>query len=389
MTPARASATTSCSSGSVPHDGLLADTSNGTFPNPIGTLPRRARRCSHGRRSRRPTPRVARSSPTPTKSSTSAAPAGARLAKNVAGLEVVRIERGVRACTEREPACVLPQVDRDDARRRQLAQKLDGDVPEPADADDHSGRAWAKSPQLGRDRVIRRQRRVGQRRGVHRVQVADRHEQPRRRDDDVLGQPAVEARARSLRRRGWGSGSPRRARTAGTRRSPRGRRREPRRPRRTRSRRRRARRTVPAVSWPSVNGSVHGRVPSGHSIRWRSEWQRPAAVDLDEDCARAGLGHLHLAQLGLRLPADELNRVHSAVDRDGVEQRGELQPRRLAPRGHVLRRDPVLRRLVRLQDLARDRLAVYLVGAVDEPRVACVAIELFERHVGRVAEPAV
>src|SRR3954451_23903694 len=34
--------------------------------------------------------------------------------------------------------------------------------------------------------------------------------------------------------------------------------------------------TVPAVSWPSVNGRRHGRVPSGHSITCRSEWQSPA-----------------------------------------------------------------------------------------------------------------
>ena len=38
--------------------------------------------------------------------------------------------------------------------------------------------------------------------------------------------------------------------------------------------------------------------------------------DLDEHGARSRLGHLHLSQLGLRLPADELDRVHSAVDRD-------------------------------------------------------------------------
>ena len=35
------------------------------------------------------------------------------------------------------------------------------------------------------------------------------------------------------------------------------------------------------------------------------------------------------------------------------------------------------------------RLAVHLVGAVDEARVACEPVEHLERHVGRVAEPAV
>src|SRR5580704_19716994 len=73
--------------------------------------------------------------------------------------------------------------------------------------------------------------------------------------------------------------------------------------------------------------------------------------------------------------------------RDGrFEQRGELAPRRLAPRRDVVGRKHPLRLLVAPQDLPRHRHAVHLVGAVVDPGRPRVPVHLFERKVRRVAE---
>src|SRR3954449_12585493 len=82
-------------------------------------------------------------------------------------------------------------------------------------------------------------------------------------------------------------------------------------------------------------------------------------------------------------------RSDSVVGRHRLEQIGELAPRRLAAGRHVLAGHLVGRRLVAAQDLACDRLAVDLVGAVVEARGARVAIHGLERQVGRVAQRAV
>src|SRR6476659_5380619 len=61
-------------------------------------------------------------------------------------------------------------------------------------------------------------------------------------------------------------------------------------------------------------------------------------------------------------------RSDSVVGGHRLEEVGELAPRRLAARGHMLAGHLVGRRLVAAQDLAGDRLAVDLVGAVIEAR---------------------
>src|SRR3954468_5922972 len=82
-------------------------------------------------------------------------------------------------------------------------------------------------------------------------------------------------------------------------------------------------------------------------------------------------------------------RWDSVVGGHRLEEVGELAPRCLAPGGHVLAGHAVGGGLVAAQDLARDRLAVVLVGAVVEARGARVAVNRLERHVGRVAQRAV
>src|SRR5689334_7569960 len=81
-------------------------------------------------------------------------------------------------------------------------------------------------------------------------------------------------------------------------------------------------------------------------------------------------------------------RSDSVVGRHRLEQLGELAPRRLAAGRDVLAGHLVGRRLVAAQDLARDRLAVDLVGAVVEARGPRVAVHRLERHVRRVAQRA-
>src|SRR5438046_3719637 len=78
-------------------------------------------------------------------------------------------------------------------------------------------------------------------------------------------------------------------------------------------------------------------------------------------------------------------RSDSVVGRHRLEEVGELASRRLAAGRDVLAGHLVRRRLVAAQDLARDRLAVDLVGAVVEAGGPRVAVHRLERHGGRVA----
>ena len=140
IAPARASATTSWSSGSDPQLGLLIDHSNGRVPKAMeraaadpdeahvpGHRDRRrraraSRQCPRSRRRPwRRVPRGRRGHPRPT------APA---------------VESHIRPRLERLLARALAQVHRDDARRRELAQQLHGDVTETAysDHDDRRSR---------------------------------------------------------------------------------------------------------------------------------------------------------------------------------------------------------------------------------------------------------
>src|SRR4051794_22538013 len=79
--------------------------------------------------------------------------------------------------------------------------------------------------------------------------------------------------------------------------------------------------------------------------------------------------------------------IRLVIRADGGEQVREARAGRLPARGDVLGRH--LAGLVAAQDLARDRLAVHLVGAVVETGGAGVAVHRLQRQVGRVAERAV
>ena len=159
IAPARASATTSCSSGSVPQLGLPADHSIGRTPMPVGNVPP-------------PSPTMQRWPPAPS----TAAARRKRLVRadevedehrspepaspaNVAGSSPSESSAAVGARVEREPPRALARVDRDDARRGEPAQQLHRHVPEPADADDDDARAGDEAPELALDRVVRRERR--------------------------------------------------------------------------------------------------------------------------------------------------------------------------------------------------------------------------------------
>ena len=117
--------------------------------------------------------------------------AAARGAPDVGSGQPVRLQGGVGAGRERHVERLLPAVDRDDAAAAQGPQQLDGDVAEASDADHHRGGAGPQVAQRALDRVVRRQRRVGERRGGRRVEVADRDRDARGREDDVLREAAV------------------------------------------------------------------------------------------------------------------------------------------------------------------------------------------------------
>ena len=64
-------------------------------------------------------------------------------------------------------------VQRDDAGRGELTEQLDGDVSEPTSADDHGGRAPDESRQHTLDRLVRRERCVGERGRTNGIQIPD------------------------------------------------------------------------------------------------------------------------------------------------------------------------------------------------------------------------
>ena len=184
---------------------------------------------------------------------------------------------------------------------------------ESADSDHHDRRPGRESPQLALDRAVRRQRSIGQRRGVRRIEITDRNEQPRRRDDEVVSEAAVEAEPAPS------PGEPGSAKTEVLGPS-------------------RALPTAPAAPRPVDQNGVVDLEP-GDAVAERSdgacvlvpegEGKRPRhrplgklhdvdvgvaetrAEDLHQHLARRGLWHLDLAKLGLCLPADELNCSHS------------------------------------------------------------------------------
>jgi hypothetical protein len=114
---------------------------------------------------------------------------------DVARREPVGLQRDVGTRAERHVERLLPAIDGDDAAPAERPQQLDGDVAEAADTDDHRGGAGPQVAQRPLDRVIRRQRGVGERGGGHRVEVADRDREAGRGEDDVLGEAAVAADA--------------------------------------------------------------------------------------------------------------------------------------------------------------------------------------------------
>jgi hypothetical protein len=92
-------------------------------------------------------------------------------------------------------ALVRRDVGDDDPRRRQQPEELDRHLPEAARADDEGRVAADEPPGDLLDRAVRREARVGQRRHVGRVEVADADEMARARHDVALGVAAGRAEA--------------------------------------------------------------------------------------------------------------------------------------------------------------------------------------------------
>ena len=90
----------------------------------------------------------------------------------------------------------LFQVHGDDLRAGDRGQDLHGHVSESTHTDDDCARSRRQVRTGNVDRVIRGQRRIRQRGRVDRVEVTQRHEEPRL-GDDILGHAAVEAETRA------------------------------------------------------------------------------------------------------------------------------------------------------------------------------------------------
>ena len=196
------------------------------------------------------------------------------------------------------------------------------------------------SVQARLDRVVRRQRRVGQRRRSDGVEVADRDEQPRRRDEQVVGEPAVEAEPAAADRRSGRSrhrGSRPRARTCGTRRSPTGRRRATGSPI-----------VEPVTPAPERRDRAGGLVTERERQRPRQRPLRPLH-DVEVRVAEAGgrrsssstspgpgSGRRTSRSSGSACQSTSWTARISAVDRDGASTSANFAPRRLAPRRDVL-----------------------------------------------------
>ncbi len=84
---------------------------------------------------------------------------------------------------------------------RDRVEDLDRHVPETAGADDERRRAGDELVERPLDRVVRREPRVGQRRGVDRVEVGERHEVARRSARAAAAPSRRRTRARSPSRR--------------------------------------------------------------------------------------------------------------------------------------------------------------------------------------------
>ena len=286
----------------------------------------------------------------PTKSSTSVAPRAPRTSRTSAAESPVPVERRLGTRLERALPRPFAQIDGDDPGRGELAQELHRDVAKTADADHHHRRSWNEAMSCALDRVIRRQRGVRQRRGGDRVEVADRHQQPRRGTSRYSAsppskpspQPAPAARSRRSQRFSAPA-----AHCAAACRIPRARRRAPHRLRR---------RPTSATERGDPAGALvperERKLPGHRSLRPLHHVEIGVAQarrhDLDEHLARAGLGHLDVAELGLRLPAERAARafIGCGLALDGNGSRIAANFRSAASRrvGTCSRRDAVLRR---------------------------------------------
>jgi hypothetical protein len=107
----------------------------------------------------------------------------------------IRCEDVIRAELSRPGELLVAHVEGDDTRRGYRAEDLHGEVAETADADDHGGRIGSQRGQGLLDGVVGRESRVGERRGVHGIKVAERHEQPGVGHQHELGHAAITAQA--------------------------------------------------------------------------------------------------------------------------------------------------------------------------------------------------
>ena len=110
----------------------------------------------------------------------------------LAPVQLLGLEHGVGADLDGQVERLRPAIDGQDAGGREPPQELDGDVSEPADADHDRRAPRAQDAEHRPDRVVRRQRRVRQRRCGRRVQPVHRRGQPRRGHRQPLREPAVE-----------------------------------------------------------------------------------------------------------------------------------------------------------------------------------------------------
>ena len=95
-------------------------------------------------------------------------------APQLAYVQPRRRERDVGPAVRGQVERLVAAVHGDDARGAQGLQELDGHVAEPADADHDRARAGPQQAEGAADGVVGREPRVGQRRGGHRVEAAER-----------------------------------------------------------------------------------------------------------------------------------------------------------------------------------------------------------------------
>src|SRR4051812_13002631 len=204
MTPSRASAITSASSARVPQFDTTTVASIATLPRRSGSVPPAMPMIDRWPPGATAVAASASVASLPTQSSTTAAaprpiaasassPAGRPSAAGGGGASSPRRQPLGGARLPRQLQRLFAHVDGDDPRAAERRQQLHGDVAEPADADHHSARAGMQVRERPADRVVGRERGVGERGGGDRIEPAEWDEQPRRRDGDVLGEPAVAA----------------------------------------------------------------------------------------------------------------------------------------------------------------------------------------------------